>query len=569
MTFPNPATALAHTLFDELARGGVRHVVAAPGSRSTALVLAASDQPRLSLHMEIDERSAGFFALGIGKQSGRPAAVVTTSGTAVANLFPAIVEADHSASPLIAISADRPPELRNTGANQTIDQLHIFRPVRWFAELGVAEDLPGADRYWRSTVARAVAEASGWSGAAGPVHLNVAFREPTVPESDDGRTAAAPFRAEPVGRPDAWLGATRGLAVASEPVFSALVAGINRARHGVLVLGAGRYDAGPMLALAERLGWPVIAEPGSGARGEQVVSTAHHLLALPDFASRHQADLILRVGAAGVSSSVAAFLAGADEHVLIAAGGGWADPERSVNLAIAADPGDLGRRLVMAVEPRPPWGEWRAAERLARLAIDGVLDALDEPTEPRTARDVAAAADLLVIGSSMPVRDLEWFMAPRGGLEVIGNRGASGIDGFVSMALGVALSAGGAVALCGDLSLLHDQNGFFVDPSSSLDCVFVVVNNDGGGIFSFLPVARQPGFERLFATPHGRSLEQLAAFHGLGYQRIGRAVELGPAIAATRQAGGVHLIEVPSDRVANVAVHQQVAAAVRGAISAT
>jgi 2-succinyl-5-enolpyruvyl-6-hydroxy-3-cyclohexene-1-carboxylate synthase len=237
-----------------------------------------------------------------------------------------------------------------------------------------------------------------------------------------------------------------------------------------------------------------------------------------------------------------------------------------MDLAVAADPGDLGRRLNAAVDQREPWGEWRVAERLARAAIDGVLDGMDEPTEPRTARDVAATADLLVIGSSMPVRDLDWFMAPRDGLSVIGNRGASGIDGFVSTALGVALAAGEAVALCGDLSLLHDQNGFFVNVQGSLNCVFVVVNNDGGGIFSFLAQSRQPGFERLFATPHGRGFEQLAAFHRLGYQRIGRAADLIPAIQAARQAGGVHLLEVPGDRAANVLVHRRIAAAVRAAI---
>ena len=567
--FPNPATALAHSVIDELARGGVVHVVAAPGSRSTALVLAASAHPVVSLHMEVDERSAGFFALGIGKQSGMPAAVLTTSGTAVANLLPAIVEADYSASPLIAISADRPPELRNTGANQTIDQLHIFRQVRWFAELGVAEDLPLAARYWRSTVSRAVAEARGWSGSAGPVHLNAAFREPTVPESDDGRSAAAPFRSEPVARPDnlPWVAVPQRMVAASESVVTDLVARIKTARRGVVVLGAGRYDSQPMVALAGRLGWPVIAAPWSGTRGgEAAVSTAHHLLALPEFAGRHHADLILRVGTAGLSPQVASFLAGADQHVLIEPGAAWSDPDRSMDLAVAADPGDLGRRLNAAVDPREPWGEWRVAERLARAAIDGVLDGMDEPTEPRTARDVAATADLLVIGSSMPVRDLDWFMAPRDGLSVIGNRGASGIDGFVSTALGVALAAGGAVALCGDLSLLHDQNGFFVNVQGSLNCVFVVVNNDGGGIFSFLAQSRQPGFERLFATPHGREFEQLAAFHRLGYQRIGRAVELIPAIQAARQSGGVHLLEVPGDRAANVLVHRRIAAAVRAAI---
>lgn len=549
MSVPNPSTALARVVVDELVRHGVSRVFLSPGSRSAALAFAAAGHPAVELAVVVDERSAAFHALGAARATGVPAAVVTTSGTAVANVFPAVVEADTGRVPLIVLTADRPPELRHAGANQTIDQLRIFgAATRWFVEVGVPEDRQGAASYWRSTVSRAVAEAVGRGGPPGPVHLNLAFREPTVPAADDGRDAAAPFTADLGGRDDGgpWTAFSR------PPV----PAPTREDLGGKVVVWAGS-GCSPAVA-AER--WVVVAEPASGARAPGAVRTGHHLLGHPGFVEAYGPETVVTVGRPGLSRRAALALGRADRHIAVAPDG-WPDPTRAAIEMRAALPLPVGIDEDWAAA-------WREADSLVGEALDGALDALDTPTEPRTARDTARAvpADgVLVAASSMPIRDLDSFM-PAAGTTVIANRGASGIDGFVSTALGVAAARPGpVVALAGDLSLLHDANGFLVDRRP--DCVFVVVNNDGGGIFSLLPPAAFPGqFERLFLTPHGRSLERLAAFHDLSYRRISRAGELGDAVAAGVAEGGIWLVEVPSDHEENVAVHGRLDAVARAAV---
>ncbi len=536
MTVANPSTAFAEVLVDELMRNGVEHVVISPGSRSGALVIAALGAEGMRVHVEIDERSAGFLAVGIGKASGRPAAVVTTSGTAAANLAPAVVEADMAGVPMLVLTADRPPELRHAGANQTIDQVKLYgERVRWFCEVGVPEDSPGANAYWRSTVCRAVSEAGGIR--PGPVHLNIGFREPLVPESDDGRVAVAPFEGPVSGRP--------GGSPWTESIRVESAAGSAGPLDGrVLVVagtGAGRLPVHP---------WPVIAEAHSGARTPGVISTAHHLLADPMFLESHVPDVAVVVGRAGLSRNVARLVARAPKRVVVDPAG-WPDPDR-------------GATQIVAEFPTPgtvdsDWSsDWLEAESIGRTALDGFLDGLMTPSEPRVARDTADALPegrVLYAASSMPVRDLDWFMRPKQ-LQVLTNRGASGIDGFVSSVLGAALATGPVVALGGDLSMLHDQNGFLL--SERPDCVFVIVNNDGGGIFSFLPQARFPeSFERGFGTPHGRSFEALAAFHGVDHRLIESPDDLRPEIVEGLERGGLRLIEVVTDRRANVEVHRQ------------
>ena len=580
MTAANPSHALALVLTDELVRCGVTDAVLAPGSRSTALAMALHDEPRIRLHVEIDERSAGFLAVGYARAAGRPAAVVTTSGTATANLHPAVVEADTGDVPLLVLTADRPPEDRNTGSNQTIDQLRLYGgAVRWFCELGVPEDRPGAVTYWRSSVSRAVAQARGLGGPPGPVHLNLAFREPTVPATDDGRSRAEhPFRQELHGRSGGrpWTDVTRARRTVDDGDLAVLAGRIAGTERGLLLLGSGVATPAPLLELARAAGWPVIAEPVSGARsGPNVVAAAHHLLANEVFAAAHVPDLVLRVGRPGLSPPVARHLGPRVPQVLVDPHGAWHDPARSVGEILVADPGQVAEGLAAQL-PAPAgsdWLEgWRTADAAARAAVDAVLDAEEDPTEPRTARDVAATVPdggLLVVASSMPVRDLDLFMAPRDGLRVLANRGASGIDGFASTVLGAALAEVGPVtALSGDLSLLHDANGFLLSPAADrLDAVIVVVDNDGGGIFSFLPQADHPGpFERVFGTPHGRDLADLARLHGLGHTPVHRADALVPAIDAARAAGGIHLVHVRTDRAANVELHRRLQAAVDEAL---
>jgi 2-succinyl-5-enolpyruvyl-6-hydroxy-3-cyclohexene-1-carboxylate synthase len=548
--------AAAWCLVDELVRCGVRHVCLSPGSRSTPLALAAVSDERLRTHVSIDERSSAFLAIGIARATGVPAVVVSTSGTAAANFLPAVTEASSSPVPLIVVTADRPPELRGTGANQTIDQVKIFGDAaRWFCETGVPEDVPAANAYWRSLACRAWAESG-----CGPVHLNVSFREPLVPAPAD--RVAHDYSGRPEGRP--WTKTARPAATPSPADGEWLAARVASTERGLVLAGAGEVDPAGVHALAARAGWPVLAEPASGLRsGPHAISTYEALLR-SGWADAHRPDFVLRTGRIGISRVVNAYFR-EGEQALVDPAGRWLDPERSAHRIVHADPSGLCA-AVAPIVPEPRGSEWldvwTAAERAARSAIDGLLDQRDEVSEPRLARDLAAVAPegaTLVAAASMPVRDLDWFMAPRTGLRVTGNRGANGIDGFVSTALGVALASDGPVlALAGDLSMLHDQNGLLLGRTEDVDAVFVVLNNDGGGIFSFLPQAGAvPQFERAFSTPHGVDFSKVAAVYACGHTLLEDASSLGPAVDAAIAAGGVHLIEARTDRDENVALHRE------------
>ena len=574
----NPSHACASVIVDELVRLGLRHACIAPGSRSAALVMALDDHEGVALHVGIDERSVAFLALGIARGTGDPVAVVTTSGTAAVNLHPAVVEADASRVPLLMLTADRPPELRHTGANQTIDQVGLFgSAIRWALDLGVPEDRATSNAYWRSTVDRAWAHATGSAASPpGPVHLNLPMREPLVPRSDDGRTAAAPFASTLDGRGDGdpWTRLEPGGRGAGPGVVDRLVERIGANERGLLVVGDTDTAPGPIVALAEAAGWPLLAEPLSGARtGPNAVSTYDHLLAYAPFADDHRPDLVIRIGRVALSRNLLAWLGPDVPQVLIDRDGVWLDPSRAVGDLIASDPAATCEAVAGLLDGgTTAWLEgWQRAESAARQAVDRRLDADHAPSEPRTARDAATAipdGGWMVAASSMPVRDLDRAMHPRTGLRVVGNRGASGIDGFVSTALGVAIAADGpVVALAGDLSLLHDSNGFLL-LDEQVDLTLVVVNNDGGGIFHHLPQAGFDSFERLFGTPHGRDLEKLAAFHSLWYERIDRAADLAPAIRASTEDGGIRMIEVRTDRRAQVDLHRELRAAVADALRA-
>jgi 2-succinyl-5-enolpyruvyl-6-hydroxy-3-cyclohexene-1-carboxylate synthase len=330
-----------------------------------------------------------------------------------------------------------------------------------------------------------------------------------------------------------------------------------------------------VLSFAERAGWPVLAESTSGLRsGANAVTTYDALLRSEAFARAHTPDLVIRVGGTGISRALEAWLGPGVAQVLVDADGRWNDPRRAVHRLVRADPEQLFEALESRVQPVSDVGwlrSWLDYEQRARTAIDSILDVEEAPSEPRTARDVAAAlpdGSALVCAASMPVRELDWFMGARAGLRVVANRGANGIDGFVSTTLGVARAWPGPVAaLAGDLSMLHDQNGLLTARSGAANATFVVINNDGGGVFSFLPQARwRESFEDLFATPQGVDFGALAALHGLGHEAVERAAELGPALERSRRAGGVSLVEVRTDRVANVALHNSLWDAVAHAV---
>ena len=602
----NPSTAFATVFVDELIRCGLREVVLAPGSRSAPLAMALHERcgagGPLRLHVRIDERTAAFLALGLAKAGGRPTAVLCTSGTAAANFHPAVIEADESGVPLLLLTADRPPELRGTGANQTIDQLHLYGgAVRWFADVGVPEARPGMNAYWRSLACRGWAAASGAAGGfPGPVQLNLPLRDPLVPGSADpgGRPPEPPDRRsapgggeppraggawpEPLdGRPGgaAW---TRLAGDMSPGQPGALE--LPWTENGVVLAGDGAVEPATLAALAERAGWPVLAEPSSGARRGSAVLTAYqYLLDDPKFTAEHPPDLVISAGRPGLSRGQLGFLRQAAalgaRHVVLTQGPGrWADPARSAT--------DLAAGVRVA--GGPPAGAtgsgatatgwlrgWQQADAAARGAVDAILGADGELTEPRLARDLAAALPdgaLLWAASSLPIRDLDRHMAARAGLRVLASRGASGIDGLISAASGAALAhqaAGGgpAVALLGDLAVLHDSPGLFAGPGEPRpDLVIVVASNDGGGIFSSLEPAAFPGsFERVFGTPHGARLSALAAAAGLPYLELRDAADLPAALGGR----GLRIVEVPAGRAAGAALrhrlHEAAVAALRAA----
>ena len=469
MNAATPSQALARVLVDELVRCGMTDACLSPGSRSAPVAMALEENPGLRVHVVHDERSASFVALGIAKTNRRPAGLLSTSGTAAANFHPAVLEAHHAHVPLIVFTADRPPELRHTAANQTIDQQKLFgEAVRWFVEVGPAEDRDGAAAHWRSTASRAYAAAGG--SPKGPVHINVCFRDPLTPvETEPGWDQ--PLDGRPEGAP--WCRVDDPARAPSERVVEDLAARITVTVRGALVVGDCDIDPAPALALAEAAGWPVLAEPASGARsGENAVSTFDSLLKSDAFAADHRPDVVMQIGKPGLSRALSAWIGNLSiERILIDETGAWLDPERSLSRIVTGDPALTCDALTKRLRspPRRPseWlKRWRDAEKKARAAVDGYLDALEHLSEARIARDVAALAPAgaaLVVASSMPARDLNSFMVPRPGLRVLGNRGVSGIDGLVSTALGVALAHPGPTwALTGDLSLLHDQNGLLL-----------------------------------------------------------------------------------------------------------
>lgn len=551
---PGPPSAQATfcaTLVDEWVRCGVQHAVISPGSRSTPLALALLRDGRVRVHVHHDERAAAFMALGIGLATGAPALVVTTSGTAAVELHPAVVEADLAAVPMVVCTADRPRELWDVGAPQTIDQTHLYgRSVRWFAEPGVADAAMAAS--WRSVAARAVSEATGHR--PGPVHLNVELREPLLGDAGELPPARPPV---PVA-----------------DLFTVTTPAVPEGR-GVIVAGGCAVAPDAVAAAADALGWPVLADPRSGARvgGPHTVAAFDALLRDEQFAAAHRPDVILQLGALPASRVLMEWLAGSGAvHVAVDPHGRVHDPNHTVARVIAADPSAVCRSLIAVGPAEAAWlASWQAAEAAAQAAIDRVLAGHPEVTEPGVARALVGGlvnGSTLVVASSMPVRDVEWYGCPRVGLRVLANRGANGIDGVVSTAIGVALaSATPVTALVGDVAFLHDSNALLGLAGRDVDLAIVVVDNDGGGIFSFLPQAEAltaDEFELLFGTPHGVNVGALAELHDLPVARVRRADELLGAL----DGSGARVVHVHSDRAANVAVHRELNAAVAAALGA-
>lgn len=538
--------ACAWALVDGLVGGGVRHACVSPGSRSTSLALALARHPSITLHVHLDERSASFFAVGLARASREPVAVACTSGTAAVEFLPAVVEASQSRLPLIVLTADRPPRLRGTGANQTIDQVGLYGgAAREDLDLPVPE-AAGQEAWWRQAAREALEAAFG--DPVGPVHVNCPFEEPLSPSLDvelpdpSGETLPLP------PRPEADVTAEESDRLAE------LVSGA----RGAVVLGASPDDLTDVAAWwSDTLGWPVLAEPVSNARVPGAALAAGQVVVADGaWSADHRPDLVIQLGATPTTRAMQTFVASAERLVVADRWHLDPDPERAATWRIAVDADVLTdvlheRPVRVQAAPEEWTSSWADADGRARAALDGYLDGIDDPFEPRIARDVAACAPdggTLFVGNSTPVRDLDLAMAPRAGLRVLANRGASGVDGLVSTVLGVAASGGGlTVGLLGDLSYLYDLGAIVWNARRGVDATLVIVNNGGGEVFSLLPQRELPEHRDLFVTPHGANLGELTRAAGAGHTVVGRSDELTPTVLAAIGAGGPQVVEVVVD----------------------
>jgi 2-succinyl-5-enolpyruvyl-6-hydroxy-3-cyclohexene-1-carboxylate synthase len=553
----DPTEALTTRLTGALADLGLRHVVISPGSRSTPLALAFAAESRIASHVFLDERSAGFFALGIAKQSGLPAALVCTSGTATTNYFPAVVEASHARVPLLILTADRPPELRGTAAPQTIDQLDLYgSAVRMFHDVGVPIDDLAAEA--PSLALRA------WSAALdapqGPVHLNFPFREPLATP-----TTAAP--------PTPLMHHRGELQLPPEDLIE--LADRLSGRRALIVAG-GRQRPGFAAAAAMFAGEasiPVVADVQCRFPSASTVVFGD-LLASGGFFNGHEPEIVVRVGQIPTSRPIWSWLQTTGAEQITIDDAEWRDPLGTTTTAYRADPALTLADLSGRVSPAPvSWlPSWQAADHTAETAVDRVLRTEAFPNEPAIARAVwqsAPSGSTVYVASSMPIRDLDSFSGSvRGDVDVLSNRGANGIDGLLSAAAGAAASDGRrVVVLAGDLSVLHDATALGAIARLELPVTIVAVNNDGGGIFHFLPQADQldsDRFEMLFGTPHGQSLAPVASAFGLPAREVTDEQDLRTAITG---ADGPMLLEIRTDRISNREVHDRLRTAAAEALS--
>ena len=554
LDFRNTNTLWCSVLAETLARRGVTHAVISPGSRSTPLTMALVRHPDVATVPVLDERSAAFFALGLARQTGRPVVLVCTSGTAGANYFPAVIEAYESGVPLIVITADRPPEMRDCASGQTIDQQKLFgRFVAFYHELAVPESTLPLLRYLRQTVAHAVGRAM-----QGPVHLNAPFRDPLPPiENESAKGLVAHDWETFFTMPD--LGADVRAAVAPGGPKTP-------AKRGVVIAG-NDWPHAAIDRLAAAFGWPVLADALSPARlqsgGAGTVVAAYDAILRDARAARALSpEIVVILGELPTSKALRSWLASVDaETVYITAKSDNRDSLHARARTLVVRPGDL-ESLPFAVEPAPcEWGAaWARAEAAAQAVLASVAaEPAFEGAFTRVITETLTSAQALFVASSMPVRDLEYLAPVRtDGPRVLANRGANGIDGTLSTALGVAHGGAPAVLLTGDLALLHDTNGFLVSAKLKGSLTVVVINNNGGGIFGHLPVAQfNPPFEEYWATPQQVDFAKLCAAYDVPHSSVAVPGELRTLLRSQVGEPGVRVIEVRTDRTKDAATRQR------------
>jgi 2-succinyl-5-enolpyruvyl-6-hydroxy-3-cyclohexene-1-carboxylate synthase len=558
-------------MLDEFVRCGMEHACTCPGSRNTPIALSIAREERLRAWSHIDERSAGFFAIGAAKVSGKPVAVTCTSGTATANLLPSVIEAHEAALPLIVLTADRPPELRDVGAGQTIDQIKLYGDaVKWFVELGVPEASADHLRWVRALACRAYWTAVG--GRPGAVHINIPLREPLV--LDEPLPAEEPGGG---GRSHAHPWLVQESATAATPS----VPRRHEFSRTVFVVG----DLGPNALLGRRIAQfaararvPLLADPLSGARSG-VAAVAHFDLILrdPTLARTLAPDVVCRIGELPTSKPLRNWIAGLDQahHVLFAPDERWSDPSARVTQRIVGSLADLLDRVEgdEVVPDDSDWlDRWTQADSTVAHAIAEPLmtPGLNEPTVIMALAQFLPPSATLFVGASMPIRDVEeFFPALAEPPRVMANRGANGIDGTVSSAFGAAAAAGGQVVLVlGDVTLAHDVGGLLAARRLGLKLTIVLINNDGGGIFNFLPVSSQGEiFEEHVATPAGLDFSHAAALYGCVHRPVASFDDFAAALMAALAGEQTTIIEVRTERIANRQLHADVEAAALAALA--
>ncbi len=593
------ATDLVYDTVASFAAGLVEHgvtdVVISPGSRSTALALTLHAQPKLRTWIQLDERSAGFFALGQARRTGRPSVLVCTSGTAAANYFPAIIEAHHAGVPMIVCTADRPPELRDWGSHQTIDQVKIYgATTRWAADLAVAGE-------WSPTQGQLVAHRAVVSATGinpGPVHLNWPLREPLEPlaavpvvEAPNREAPATPGENTVPG--DGTLGAPATPGESNAPGEADSLAELKSYERGVIIVGpdaaagieAQNEVVAALMELSAATAWPVIGEPIAGtrrARGDSagtVIANADHLLRHADVGEELRPDVVVRLGGTPTTKPVRLWLeAHRPTHVvLIDPANRWNDPSFVVTRHLTADPVAVLSEAAGVVRQRSVWCErWKELDLIVgRVVTDEIRRGpLLSALVTSVLAEAVPAGTLLMASNSMPVRELDSFVTTEGPrIDFVGNRGASGIDGVTSTALGLASQHDGPVVLyIGDLALLHDLGALFGAARCGLHLTVVCVDNNGGGIFSSLAIASrgdEVDFETLFRTPHGLNL---VGFDGVGGVRISEVTSASEFAEALRSAcesetPGVDLLLIEVDPDTDLAQHQAITKAVKDGIS--
>jgi 2-succinyl-5-enolpyruvyl-6-hydroxy-3-cyclohexene-1-carboxylate synthase len=583
----NRNTALASAMVEELARSGVRRAALSPGSRSTPLAVALWRQPDIEVSVILDERSAGFFALGTALATGIPAVVLCTSGSAAANLHPSIVEADEAGVPMIVLTADRPPELRDIGAGQTIDQLKLYGDaVRWFCEVGTHEADDEGLLHFRSVACRAYASAAG-DPRPGPVHLNVPWREPLAPVPVEGQVSAAdPLALEGRGDEAPLVAVTAGSPRADQGLLDELADRVESTTRGLILVGRQPDPglAGPVAEVAAAAGFPVLAEPTSqlrrGPHDRSLVVTAYDAI-VRDRPPALEPELVLRFADLPTSKPLRQWLAAIEglDQIVIDPVGEWREPTHRASTVVRSEPSATIRALVerlsrlrpgaAAVEGSPFASAWLEAERAVRETVDGHLSSLGELSEPGVWEALGRAlrdGDSVFAASSMPVRDLEAFLRPGPeGVRFTANRGANGIDGLVSTSAGLAAGNRSRTwAVLGDLALFHDLGGLAALRHAP-ELRLIVIDNSGGGIFHFLPQQEampETEFEALLGTPAGRDPAEAARLFDLTV-----AVPASPGELDEAMAGDARMIVVRTDRMRNLELHRELSQAAREVVA--